>query len=127
MIDYLDLGDVLAVGRSFLGKDPEVRDWGLLESALTRPQVTVFGADAYVGLDQKAAAILHSLARDYALVDGNKRLAWVSVRLFYALNDRELRAPTVDEGEDVVVSVAAGSLEVAEIAETLARWTDTPG
>jgi death on curing protein len=127
MIDYLDLDDVIAAARSFLGKDPEVRDWGLLESALARPQATVFGADAYPGIHQKAAALLHSLARNHALVDGNKRLAWVATRLFYVLNGGDLRAPTVDEGEQFVLAVAAGQSEVLEIAETLALWSDIAG
>jgi len=124
MTDYLDLDDILAVARSFLGKDPDVRDWGLLESALARPRATVFGADAYQNIHQKAAALLHSLARNHALIDGNKRLAWVSTRLFYVLNGGELRAPSVDEGERFVISVASGQLEVLEIAETLALWSD---
>jgi death on curing protein len=41
-----------------------VRDYGLLEAALARPQATAFGKDAYPSLDAKAAALLHSLARN---------------------------------------------------------------
>jgi death-on-curing protein len=127
VIDYLHLDDVLAAARATFGRDPEVRDWGLLESALVRPQATVFGSEAYPTLDVKAAALLHSMARNHTLVDGNKRLAWVSTRLFYVLNGRDVRVPSVDEGEKFVVSVAAGQLEVPEIAEVLASWTRPTG
>jgi death on curing protein len=127
VIDYLHLDDVLAAARATFGQDPEVRDWGLLESALIRPQATVFGSEAYPTLDVKAAALLHSTARNHALVDGNKRLAWVSTRLFYVLNGRDVRVPSVEEGEKFVVSIAAGELEVPEIAAVLASWTRPTG
>jgi death-on-curing protein len=121
--EYLDLDDLLAAAEAAVGKPPEVRDWGLLEAALARPQASVFGADAYPGLHEKAAALMHSLARNHALVDGNKRLAWVATRLFYLFNRGDLRPPTVDQAEALVVGVAAGQLDVPEIADTLATWT----
>jgi death-on-curing protein len=58
----------------------------LLESALARPRASVFGQDAYPDLHLKAAALLHSPARNHALVDGNKRLAWTACRTFLAIN-----------------------------------------
>ena len=61
-----------------VGAEVMVHDVGLLESALGRPRATVFGDDAYPDLHTKAAALLHSLARNHALVDGNKRLAWAA-------------------------------------------------
>ena len=87
MTSFLDLDDLLAAAEAAVGHRPEVRDYGLLESALARPQTTVFGADAYPDIHRKAAALLHSLVRNHALVDGNKRLGWVAVRLFYVVND----------------------------------------
>ena len=54
-----------------LGRDYLVRDYGLLEAAVARPQATVFGKDAYPDLDAKAAALLHSVARNHALIDGD--------------------------------------------------------
>ena len=127
MTDYLDLSDLIAAARSYLGHEPEVRDWGLLDSALARPQASVFGDDAYPQLPQKAAALLHSLARNHALIDGNKRLAWVSTRLFLILNGADLRTPSVDEGERFVVAIAAGELDVEKIAATLSMWSIQPG
>jgi death-on-curing protein len=70
---------------AFLGRQPEVRDFGSLESALARPKAMVFGADAYAGFHEKAAALLDSLVNNHALVGGHNRLGWVAIRLFYGL------------------------------------------
>jgi death-on-curing protein len=58
------------VAESALGGKPQVRDAGLLQSTLARPQATGFGVDAYPDLDAKAAALPHSLDRNHGLVDG---------------------------------------------------------
>lgn len=83
---YLDLDDLRAVGAFALDAPMEVRDWGLLESALTRPRATVFGEDAYPGTFAKAAALLHSLVRNHALVDGNKRVGFTACVLLLHRN-----------------------------------------
>ena len=116
MTAFLSLDDLLATAEAAVGRAPEVRDYGLLESALARPQTTVFGEDAYPGIHRKAAALLHSLVRNPALVDGNKRLGWVAVRLFYAVNDLDLRADHHD-AFDFVMGIASGSItEIDDIA-----------
>jgi death-on-curing protein len=117
---FLSLDDVLATAEAAVGRTPEVRDYGLLESALARPQTTVFGEDAYPGIHRKAAALLHSLVRNHALVDGNKRLGWVAVRLFYVVNDLDLRAGH-DDAFEFVMGIAAG--EITEIDE-MAAWLE---
>jgi death-on-curing protein len=100
-----------------------VRDYGLLESAVARPQATAFGADAYPDLDAKAAALLHSLARSHALVDGNKRLALAAVIAFSGVNGRTLTL-TNDQAYDLVMDVAAGNLDsVSDITAQLATAT----
>lgn len=104
----------------------QVRDWGLLESALARPQTTVFGEDAYPTLWDKTAALMHSLARNHALVDGNKRVgSTVAVLLLHK------NAVTVafdeDEAYDLVIAVAEGRLDVPDIAAALERWTGAVG
>ena len=120
MTAYLSLDDLLAAAEAAVGRTPEVRDYGLLESAMARPQTTVFGEDAYPGLHQKAAALLHSLVRNHALVDGNKRLGWVAVRLFYVLNNLDLRAAH-DDAFEFVMRIAAGELhDLDEMAAWLA-------
>ncbi|MEU0296646.1 Fic family protein, partial [Streptomyces microflavus] len=73
-MQYLNLPELLSLAQR-LGA-AEVRDYGLLESALARPQASVFGQDAYPDVWQKAAALMESLARNHGLVDGNKRIAW---------------------------------------------------
>jgi len=119
---FLDLEDLLAAARAAVGPQVQVGDWGLLESAVARPAATAFGEDAYPDLDLKAAALLSSLVRNHALVDGNKRLGWVGMRLFYALNDVDLRAPE-DDAYAFVISIADGSLvEVEAVAAVLSGW-----
>ena len=73
-IDYLTLEDLLEVAGAVVSP-LNVRDMGLLVSAAGRPRTSAFGQDAYPEFSDKAAALMHSLARNHALVDGNKRLA----------------------------------------------------
>ena len=119
-VEYLSVADLLEIASAVIGGQVVVRDRGLLASAAARPQSTVLGEPAYPTFAEQAAALMHSLARNHALVDGNKRLAWSATRVFCLLNGRDL-AHTVDEAEHLVVAVAAGELEVAEIATSLAR------
>lgn len=116
-IDYLDVEDLLEIAAGLID-EVAVRDAGLLAAAAGRRQVRVFGDDAYPTFEDKAAALLHSLVRNHALVDGNKRLAWAATRVFYLLNGRDL-AYTVDEAEALMLTAAAGGLDVAEIATWL--------
>lgn len=117
---YLTLPELLHIAARVLGTDPPIRDVGLLESAVARPQATAFGADAYPDLDSKAAALLHSLARNRALVDGNKRLALAAVIAFYGVNGRRL-ALTNDGAYDLVIDVATGQLDSVETTTTRLR------
>jgi death on curing protein len=120
---YLTLAELIYVAERATGSKVLVRDAGLLESAAVRPQATVFGADAYPDLDSKAAALLHSLARNHALVDGNQRLALAAVIAFYGMNGRRLTL-TNDAAYDLVIQVAAGQLDsVSDIAKVLERST----
>jgi death-on-curing protein len=121
---YLTLPELLHLAERALGSEPLVRDIGLLESALARPQASAFGSDAYPDLDAKAAALLHSLARHHGLVDGNKRLALAATIAFYGVNGRRL-ALSNDEAYELVVAVAAGTLDAVEaIVGRLARATE---
>ena len=115
-VEYLDLEDALRLVRA-LGAGP-VRDVGLLDSAMARARSSAFGDDAYPTLALKAAALLHSLARNHPLVDGNKRLAWLATVVFLDLNGQ---APdlTDDAAFALVMEVSQGLLDVAEIADRL--------
>ena len=122
MTEYLDLDDLLASAAVAVDGPPVVRDLGLLEAASARPRSSVFGTDAYPDLDTKAAALLHSIVTGHPLADGNKRLGWIAVRLFYQVNDADVRAPA-DEAFALVVAVADGSIrDVEPIAAQLAAW-----
>ncbi|OBI42939.1 death-on-curing protein [Mycobacterium kyorinense] len=123
MIEYLDLDDLLDIARQAGGADAAVRDYGLFESALARPRASVFGQDAYPDIHLKAAALLHSLVRNHALVDGNKRTAWTACRTFLAINDQWISAPEDDRFE-FVIQVATGALaDLGKISEQLRAWS----
>jgi death-on-curing protein len=119
---YLTTEQALRIARHAIGGPFEVRDIGLLDAAVHRPRASVLGQDAYPDLMTKAAALLHSLARNHPLVDGNKRLAWLATYVFCAKNGVELD-PSDDEAYALVMSVAAGEeSDVAAIAVTLTAW-----
>ena len=116
---YLTVDDLLLVADRTLGPRFQVRDPGLLAAAAARPQGSAFGKDAYPTLTQKAAALLHSLARDHPLVDGNKRLALAGTIAFLGVNGRRLTL-TNDAAYDLVMAVAEGRLtEVPDIGHAL--------
>lgn len=117
-VEHLDLEDLLGMVRA-LGAGP-VREVGLLEAACARPRATVYGADAYPTLADKAAALLHSLVRNHALVDGNKRLGWLAAVVFLDINGLEVDL-TDDDAFELVMAVAEGRMEVGEIADRLCR------
>jgi death-on-curing protein len=124
---FLILPELLYVVERTLGPGVEVRDYGLLEAALARPRATPFGKGAYPGMDGKAAALLHSVARNHALVDGNRRLALAVLIAFNGLNGRRLTL-TNDEAYDLVMKVAAGELDtVDDIAAVLKHATEPRG
>jgi death-on-curing protein len=122
---YLTLPELLHVAERTLGPGYSVRDYGLLEAALARPQATAFGKDAYPDLDAKAAALLHSIARNHALIDGNKRLALAAVIAFYGLNGRRLTF-TNDAAYELVMSVAAGQLDAVDDITAVLRGATQP-
>jgi len=120
--EYVELEDLLEAAAATIGHPPEVRDIGLLQVAVARPAASAFGEEAYPGLDQKAAALLHAVVTSRPLVDGNKRLGWVAMRLFYRLNRVDIQ-PTVDQAFELVVGVARGSIsDVRAIADRMTAW-----
>lgn len=118
-VDYLGVSDLLEIAAGVMD-EVVVRERGLLASAAERPRTAVLGDDAYPTFAEKAAALMHSLARNHALLDGNKRLAWAATRVFCLVNGRDLRY-SVDEAEALVVAVSRGDLEVAAIAAWIAE------
>jgi death on curing protein len=125
---YLTVEQALRIARAAVGGPIEVRDVGLLESAVHRPRAAVLGQHAYPDLFTKAGALLHSLARNRALVDGNKRVAWLATWVFLAKNGT-LLDPDDDAAYELVVGVAAGAVDdVDTIAGALAPFAaGSPG
>jgi death-on-curing protein len=115
-IDYLDLEDLLTLVRK-LGAGP-VRDIGLLDAAVARPRSSAFGADAYPTLELKASALLHSIVRNHALVDGNKRLAWLAAVAFLDLNGSPVEIGD-DAAFELVMEAAEDRLDLEDIAARL--------
>ena len=83
--------------------------------------MAVFGRDVYPDLDTKAAALLESVVRNHALVDGNKRLGWLTLVVFYGLNDVTLEAPD-GAAYDLVIALASGAASYQDAATRLAGW-----
>lgn len=117
MTAYLDIEDALQVVDRY---GFHVRDVGLLASALARPATTVMGAEAYPELAVKAAALLESVARFHPLIDGNKRTAWTLMVLLLWINGYR-HDFTTDEGFDLVVGVAAGTIDLPNAAADISR------
>ncbi|MBN9745338.1 type II toxin-antitoxin system death-on-curing family toxin [Amycolatopsis sp. A1MSW2902] len=118
-IEYLTLDDLLLLSADL--RVPGVHDLGLLDAAAHRPQSSLMGQDAYPDLHEKAAVLLESIVRNHPLIDGNKRLGWMSMYVFYGLNGFDLDAPE-DEAYDLVIATATGTLPYQSVAERLAEW-----
>jgi death-on-curing protein len=117
--EYLTPEDLVHLAALLLGAPPPVRDMGLLGAAAARPQTTVFGEDAYPDVWAKAAALLQSIVKNHALVDGNKRLGWLATAVLLELNGIEAVRSTNDDVYDLVVNVAAGHDSIDRIATVL--------
>ncbi|MFF0113840.1 type II toxin-antitoxin system death-on-curing family toxin [Streptomyces prasinus] len=123
MTRHLTVDEVTAIAEvAFGGRPPEVRAPGLLVSAVHRPRARMFGTAAYPDLYEQAAALLHALAADHPLVDGNKRTAWLATATFFGRNGVDLAAVDQDAAYALVIDVASGTeREVGRIAGRLRR------
>ena len=116
---FLTLDELLGITARVIDGEVALRDAGLLESAAARPRTTVFGADAYPDLHSKTAALLISICKNRALVDGNKRLALAAAIVMLGINGWVLTL-TNDEAYDLVIAISSGELdEVDEVADRL--------
>lgn len=124
-INYLTLDVVVAIHHEMIelyGGSFGIRDLGLVESAVARPQATFSGIDLYLDMFSKAAALFHSLMFNHAFVDGNKRTTMTSSARFLFINGYELK---VDDEEFVAfpLSVENNHLSIGEIAEWFKKNT----
>jgi len=118
-VEFLDLDDVVDLAIALLGDPAPIREIGLLGSAVARPRTTAFGEDAYPDIWTKAAALLHSIVKNHALVDGNKRLGWLATAVFLEINGVEISRAANDDVYDLVIDIAAGQPTVDAVAERL--------
>ncbi|MBK3630237.1 Fic family protein [Streptomyces sp. MBT49] len=123
-VRYIQVDEILAIARTVNGTEHSVRDMGLLVSAIERPRTNVFGAELYPTLHEKAAALLHSVARNHALIDGNKPIAWLAMRVFLRLNgvSAGTAPPSVSLAGPFVEEVAQDHIDVPAIAKRLSAW-----
>jgi len=119
-IQYLSLEEVIEIGQALI-QYFRIRDIGLLESAINRPSTSIYGKEAYESFAEKVAALMHSLASNHALIDGNKRLTWASGRLFAMINDKDFKVG-VDKTEEVIVGLASGQLDAKSLAPIIKEW-----
>jgi death-on-curing protein len=122
---YLTLDEVLAVAARVIDGEVLLRDAGLLEAAVARPRTSVFGEDAYPDLHSKSAALLLSICKNHALIDGNKRLALAAAIVMLGVNGWKLTLSN-DEAYDLIIAVATGELsEVSDVAARLRSGSTT--
>jgi death-on-curing protein len=126
-VRYLSLAEALAVAEAVTGIEVAVHARGarmnLLDSALHAPQASFGGHDMYPEFLDQAAVLAVRISRNHPLLDGNKRLAWSCLTMFCALNGHDLNVPT-EEAVKTMLSVAAGELDEAGLAQWLAIWVD---
>lgn len=123
MSRFLTVQEVLTIHENVIeesGGSHGVRDEGLVESAVMRPQATFADEHLYPDLFTQAAALLESLTRNHAFVDGNKRTGYVATALFLELNGYRFSA-SHDDLFEFVLTVATGALESEEISVWLQK------
>ena len=124
-MEYLTVAEVLLLHARLIqrtGGSGGVRDVGLLESALARPQAAFGGEDLYPDLWSKAAALMQALVQTHPCVDGNKRTALAATGIFLELNDHVLAASN-DEALDFARQVTGGEMTLQEMATWLKAYS----
>jgi death on curing protein len=126
-VEYLDLADYIAIAAAVTGLDVQavlnVTNHDLADSALHAPAAGFGDTDLYPDFVDKAAVLIVRLARNHPLPDGNKRAAWVSLRLFVDINDWTWAPrPDTDEAETAVLAIAAGEWDERTTASWLTKF-----
>lgn len=121
--EFLTVDDALEVARLVIGEPPRVRDFADLDAALARPQQTEDGQEVFPGIWDKAAALMESLGRSYALVDGNKRLTWNATWYFLGVNGHPLAEPLDEDAAfQFMYELVRGRVTAAAIAQRLRKF-----
>lgn len=119
--EYLTVAQVLFIHDQMVkrfGGSFGVRDLGLVESAVARPQASFGGQNLYENIFDKAAALLQSLLKNHAFIDGNKRTALSSAGIFLKVNGYKLKN-THDEEVEFAVDVDNKHLPLEQISKWL--------
>jgi death-on-curing protein len=114
---YLDMQDVLVLHRRQIerfGGAPGVRDAGLIEAALARPQ-----SGYYADLIEEAAALWESLTMNHGFVDGNKRVGFAATYVFLRINGLDITATAPEALGFVIGSLEAGVFEKVRLEDWL--------
>jgi death-on-curing protein len=122
-VKYLSLDEVIAIHDSMIeeyGGSHGIRDLGMIQSAIARPQASFGGEDLYPTLFDKAAALFHSLMFNHAFVDGNKRTTISVTARFLAINGFSLEV-SQKEFVDFPLRVENNHLELGDIADWLKK------
>jgi death-on-curing protein len=130
-VQYLDLADYLAVAVVITGLDPLVLHAStkvdLADSALHAPSAIFGDQEFYPDFVDKSAVLLVRLVKNHPLLDGNKRAAWVTLRIFVEMNGWSWAPyPSVDEAERAVLAVAASEWDEDRTAQWLRQWLRAP-
>lgn len=126
---FLTLGEVLEIHRDQLeryGGDSGIRDLGLLQSAIAQPAVTYRGRFLHESIHEMAATYLYHLVKDHCFVDGNKQVGTVTSIVFLLLNGLRFTAPE-DALTELVMGIARGEIEKAEVVLFYRDWVVEPG
>jgi death on curing protein len=112
-VRFLDLDDYLSIAVEVTGQQVDAvvqsANLNLADCALHAPAASFSGQEFYPDFVDQAAGLIVRLAKNHPLPDGNKRAAWVSLRVFLEINGRTLDPyPSVDQSEAAVVAIAAG-------------------
>lgn len=121
---FLSLNEVLEIHQDQIvryGGDTGIRDIDLLKSALGMPSATFGDQFLHTDIYEMTAAYLFHLVKNHPFVDGNKRVGAVSAIVFLILNGYDFDAPE-EEFADMVLAVARGELDKADVAVFIHRW-----
>ena len=123
-VEYLDLADYVAIAAAVTGIDESTilrfERLSLADSALHAPSASFGDTEFYPDFVDKAAVLIVRLAKNHPLPDGNKRAAWVALRVFIEINNWHWSTrPTVDDAEAAVLAIAGGEWSEADTSTWL--------
>jgi death-on-curing protein len=130
--EYLELADYLAIAAEINGLDEQtitkVTKLDLADSALHAPAAGFGEVEFYPDFIEKAAVLVTHLAKNHPLPDGNKRAAWVALRLFVEINEWSWQpTPSIDDAEQAVLAIASGDWDQDDMTTWLRRYLSTIG